>query len=91
MRMRTGVKDISQQIRSPPDQQIPLGRELQHNRGVDSRGPAFVDQALTAVQDFDAFAPDWSTTRAASTISGPSVIEDETVFWKIDLYERAIV
>ena len=60
--------------------------DLYITRGVESRGPAFVYQALTSVQDFDAFKPD--NDPFGEHDFGVVNVEDETVFWKIDYYDR---
>lgn len=65
----------------------PLGPgDLYITRGVESRGPAFVSQALTAVRDFDAFTP--ANDPYGEHDFGVVHIDDETVFWKIDYYDR---
>ncbi len=63
--------------------------DLYITRGVESRGPAFVYQALTSVQDFDAFTPD--NDPFGEHDFGVVHVENETVFWKIDLYEKGDV
>src|SRR5690606_38036358 len=60
--------------------------DLYITRGVESRGPAFVYQALTAVRDFDAFTP--ANDPFGEHDFGVVHIDDEPVFWKIDYYDR---
>jgi hypothetical protein len=91
MRMRNGVKDISQQIRSPPGSaNSPWPRASAHPRrrqpraricrsGAHSR-PRFRRVRARLVND-----------PCGEHDFGAVHIEGETVFWKIDWYERAIV
>ena len=55
--------------------------------GVEAKGPAFVQRALQAVQVFSEFGED--NDPHGERDFGAFEIENEKLFWKIDLYDLA--
>ena len=70
-----------------------IGAQIAHNRlfvtrGVAARGAAFVDRAVRAVREFDAFSE--ANDPYGEHDFGTFQIDGETLFWKIDYYDTEL-
>ena len=91
----TGTRDrAAQAIAAQNDRfRASLGRDpgvpgrIVLTAGVEVRGPAFVESAIQAVQRFQDFTED--NDPHGERDFGVFEIEDEKLFWKIDLYDLA--
>jgi hypothetical protein len=69
---------------------VQIGLDNVHvTRGVAARGADFVDRAGRAVRDFADF--DARNYPYGEHDFGVFTLDDDTLFWKIDLYERELV
>lgn len=67
-----------------------IGAQIAHNRlfvtrGVAAKGNAFVDRAVRAVREYDAFTD--ANDPYGEHDFGTFVLDGETLFWKIDYYD----
>jgi hypothetical protein len=86
----TRIRQLNDEFRHAPELigvQLAL-HQLVITRGVAARGNAFVDRAVRAVRDFDAFTPD--NDPYGEHDFGAFELDGQKLFWKIDYYDTGL-
>lgn len=82
---RKRIADLNDKFRK----NLPAGGRVYMTAGVNGEGPEFVSKALAKMIAFDDLSADDDPHREHDF--GSFQLGGEKLFWKIDLYERAIV